>query len=76
MTERIEVGRQWKKVSDGTQDVVIQFIDTLEICRSAEVPAENAAAMRFHNTTLTVTTPDVAWVRSSGLYKTIQIVIW
>ncbi|EJG5924635.1 hypothetical protein NAE50_003054 [Salmonella enterica] len=76
MTERIEVGRQWKNISDGTADVVIQFSDALEICRSADVPAENAAAMRFHNTTLTVTAPDVAWVRSSGIYKTIQAVIW
>ncbi|EAA7987840.1 hypothetical protein CJ745_21490 [Salmonella enterica subsp. enterica] len=60
MTERINVGRQWKKISDGTQDVVIQVTDAIEICRSADTPGESSAGLKFSDTTLTLTKPDVA----------------
>ncbi|HBZ9867372.1 TPA: hypothetical protein MND73_004302 [Salmonella enterica subsp. houtenae] len=76
MTERIEAGRQWKKISDGTQDVVIQFTDGVEIYRSSDCPDEHAVGLKFANTTLTITAPDVVWLRTYGIYRRTQVVVW
>lgn len=63
-TISVTVTRDWQQVSDGTDTAQIQFYAVLDICRSPEKPASDAAALRFKSGTLTLTPPDQVWART------------
>ncbi|EAO6203647.1 hypothetical protein PPQ31_001213 [Salmonella enterica] len=61
---RITLGPGWTQVTDGNTDEVIQFYTVVDICRSPTKPADDAPSMRYEATTLTITAPDIAWIRT------------
>ncbi|HCM1914670.1 TPA: hypothetical protein N3A33_000507 [Salmonella enterica subsp. salamae serovar 28:r:e,n,z15] len=67
-TRKIMLTRDWQQVTDGTQTVVIQVFDVFQICDSQDKPGEDAPALRFSGTTITITPPTKAWIRALGLY--------
>ncbi|ELD4017371.1 hypothetical protein QI600_003201 [Salmonella enterica] len=75
-TRKITVTRDWQQLTDGTQDTVIQFLHTVELCRSPGRPGEDAAALRFSRETLTLTKPDVVWIRSGCMDGYIPVTVW
>ncbi|EAQ6132126.1 hypothetical protein AXA91_27250 [Salmonella enterica] len=75
-TKRVALSRKWYQLSDGSNDVTIQFAGSVAVCRSDVEPDENMAGMQFSDTELTFTRPDVVWIRSYGLHHTNEIVIW
>ncbi|EBW6359256.1 hypothetical protein DPU24_00065 [Salmonella enterica subsp. enterica serovar Oranienburg] len=76
MTQRITLTRDWHQLTDGSNDVTIQFTGAVAVCRSSAKPDKNGAGMQFSNTMLTFTKPDVVWVRSSGFSHTSDVVVW
>ncbi|EAM6080458.1 hypothetical protein MSU25_000137 [Salmonella enterica] len=75
-TKRVALTRDWYQLSDGSHDVTIQFKDSVAVCRSKAKPDENMDGLNFTDTILTFTRPDVVWIRSYGLHRTAEIVIW
>ncbi|EJB2593968.1 hypothetical protein MT629_004968, partial [Salmonella enterica] len=48
------------------------------VCRAEKgvKPDNNTPGMQFSNTVLTFTPPDEVWVRSHGLFRNVDIVVW
>ncbi|EAU2716336.1 hypothetical protein DLP28_22965 [Salmonella enterica] len=61
---RITLSPGWTQVTDGSTDEVIQFYTVVDICRSPTKPAADAPSLRYEATTLTITAPDIAWIRT------------
>lgn len=61
---RITLGPGWTQVTDGSANEVIQFYTVVDICRSPTKPANDAPGLRYEATTLTITAPDIAWIRT------------
>ncbi|ELW8656511.1 hypothetical protein SIL91_005149 [Salmonella enterica] len=61
---QITIGNVWTQITDGSTDEVIQFYVVVDICRSPTRPAKNAPSLRYEATTLTITAPDIAWIRT------------
>ncbi len=58
------INNSWTQVTDGNTDEVIQFYVVVDICRSPTKPADDAPSLRYEATTLTITAPDIAWIRT------------
>ncbi|EMW9316411.1 hypothetical protein AAE121_005151 [Salmonella enterica] len=61
---RITLSPGWTQVTDGSTDEVIQFYTVVDICRSPTKPADDSPSLRYEATTLTITAPDIAWIRT------------
>ncbi|EJI1584615.1 hypothetical protein NDG61_003910 [Salmonella enterica] len=61
---QITIGNDWTQITDGNTDEVIQFYTVVDICRSPQKPANEAAALRFNTGLLTFTAPDTVWIRT------------
>ncbi|EOZ4488671.1 hypothetical protein ACQLT9_005603 [Salmonella enterica subsp. diarizonae] len=61
---RITLSPGWTQVTDGSTDEVIQFYTVVDICRSPTKPPDDAPSLRYEATTLTITAPDIAWIRT------------
>ncbi|MGG6032128.1 hypothetical protein [Salmonella enterica] len=60
----LTIGNDWTQITDGNTDEVIQFYVVVDICRSPTKPAKDAASLRYEAATLTITAPDIAWIRT------------
>lgn len=60
----VTIGNDWTQITDGNADEVIQFYVAVDICRSPTKPIKDAACLRYEATTLTITAPDIAWIRT------------
>ncbi|EAO8388506.1 hypothetical protein C6J21_001455 [Salmonella enterica subsp. enterica serovar Thompson] len=58
------IGSDWTQITDGSADEVVQFYVVVDICRSPTKPAKDAASLRYEAATLTITAPDIAWIRA------------
>ncbi|ECH0824367.1 hypothetical protein Q2589_004580 [Salmonella enterica] len=78
MTKRITLTREWYQLTDGTTEATIQFTDPVAVCRAEKgvKPDNHTPGMQFSNTVLTFTPPDEVWVRSHGLFRNVDIVVW
>ncbi|ECG8634067.1 hypothetical protein FNN91_24510, partial [Salmonella enterica subsp. salamae] len=56
------ITHEWVQITDGTKDQTIQFQGEISLCNSPVKPMPDAPALRFSNTTLTITKGDIAWV--------------
>lgn len=74
-TTLLTATRDWQPLTDGRTDCLIQIIPEVDICRSATKPADNAPYLRFSQTTLTITAPDIAWIRAAHR-DTVPVWIW
>ncbi|EBW6359255.1 hypothetical protein DPU24_00060 [Salmonella enterica subsp. enterica serovar Oranienburg] len=76
-TDRITITRDWQSLTDGSQTVVIQFTDPVEICDGTAKPGDDAPALYFTGQTLTITPPTRAWIRcaGSGMYSSSPLVV-
>ncbi|EHO7309588.1 hypothetical protein RXX78_000622 [Salmonella enterica] len=61
---QITIGNDWTQITDGSADEVIQFYTVVDICRSPTKPADDSPSLRYEATTLTITAPDIAWIRA------------
>ncbi|EDB0139578.1 hypothetical protein F8730_24030 [Salmonella enterica] len=75
-TRKIIATREWQQLTDGTQDVFIQFAGGVDICRSATKPAPDAPFLRFNDATLTITAPDIAWIRTYWQSGPVAVCVW
>lgn len=75
-TRKIIATREWQQLTDGTQDVFIQFEGGVDICRSATKPAPDAPFLRFNDATLTITAPDIAWIRTYWQSGPVAVCVW
>ncbi|ECG8634069.1 hypothetical protein FNN91_24520 [Salmonella enterica subsp. salamae] len=72
---QITIGSDWTQITDGRADEIVQFYVVVDICRSAIKPAKDAPSLRYEATTLIITSPDIAWIRTAYVDSTI-INIW
>ncbi|EJV5127459.1 hypothetical protein OB366_003702 [Salmonella enterica] len=70
------ITNEWTQITDGTKDEVIQFRGEIAICNSPDKPDPDAPALLFENQTLTITTGDIAWVRTRSPQAVVILVIW
>lgn len=63
-SNQIAIGNDWTQITDGRTDEVIQFYVFVDVCRSPTKPTTDIASLRFAPTTLTITAPDIAWIRA------------
>ncbi|EJI5073159.1 hypothetical protein NE917_003095 [Salmonella enterica] len=63
-SSQVTIGSDWIQITDGSADEVIQFYVVVDICRSPTRPAKDAPSLRYEATTLTITAPDIAWIRT------------
>lgn len=64
MTRNQTITKDWTQITDGISDAVIQFYVPVDICDSPEKPAAGAPSLRFDHSTLTITAPVKAWLRT------------
>ncbi|ECD4177758.1 hypothetical protein E0Y73_25640 [Salmonella enterica subsp. enterica serovar Napoli] len=62
---QITIGSDWTQITDGRSDEVIQFYVAVDICRNTTKPAKDAPSLRYESTTVTITAPDIAWIRTA-----------
>ncbi|EHK2734905.1 TPA: hypothetical protein ACJGX5_003833 [Salmonella enterica subsp. enterica serovar Senftenberg] len=75
-TRKITVTQEWQQLTDGHENTFIQFEGGIELCRSATKPDKDAPALRFSNTTLTLTPPDTVWIRTFWQSGDVIVCIW
>lgn len=63
-SSQVIIGSDWTQITDGSVDEIIQFYTVVDICRSPTKPAKDAPGLRYEATTLTITAPDIAWIRA------------
>ncbi|EBP3805960.1 hypothetical protein S303_23075 [Salmonella enterica subsp. enterica] len=61
---QVTIGNDWTQITDGSADEVVQFYVVVDICRSPIKPAKDAPSLRYDAATLTITAPDIAWIRT------------
>lgn len=64
-SSQVVIGSDWTQITDGSADEVVQFYVVVDICRNPTKPAEDAPSLRYEATTLTITAPDIAWIRTA-----------
>lgn len=74
-TRELAISKAWTQISTGAEDVTAQFYTTVDICRSADTPAETHPALRVNHSILTFSRPDKVWART--VYdETSLVTIW
>lgn len=63
-SRKVDISNDWIQITDGRVDEIVQFYVVVDICRSPVKPAENAPCLRYDTGTLTITAPDIAWIRT------------
>ncbi|ECE2969957.1 hypothetical protein C6N78_10345 [Salmonella enterica] len=61
---QVTIGNDWTQITDGSADEIVQFYVVVDICRSPTKPAKDAPSLRCEAATLTITAPDIAWIRT------------
>lgn len=74
-TKILTATRDWQPLTDGSADCQIQMVAAVELCRSTTRPAAGAPCMTFSRTTLTITAPDVVWIRSAQHHQ-VPVCVW
>ncbi|HBB7069204.1 TPA: hypothetical protein I8P13_002382 [Salmonella enterica subsp. enterica serovar Napoli] len=75
-TTQIIATREWRQLTDGTKDIFIQFYGGVDLCRSATQPDADAPFLRFCDTTITITAPDITWIRTYWQSGGVIVTIW
>ncbi|EKG5741582.1 hypothetical protein O3231_003690 [Salmonella enterica] len=75
-TTQITVSNDWTQITDGNTTEVIQFFGVVHVCRSPTKPDKNTPGLRYDSTTLTVTAPDIAWIRAAYTGDIVTVCIW
>ncbi|EAW8180921.1 hypothetical protein HX52_01355 [Salmonella enterica] len=75
-SKQITIGNDWTQITDGTAGEVVQFYVAVDICRSPTKPAKDAPGLRYEATTLTITAPDIAWIRTAYAGDIATVCIW
>lgn len=70
------ITREWVQITDGTKDQTIQFQGEIALCNSPVKPPSDAPALRFSNTTLTITKKDVVWARATSAGDVVILFTW
>ncbi|WGE30537.1 hypothetical protein PHA77_08040 [Edwardsiella tarda] len=69
------IGRVWVKITNGTQNALVQIIGMSDVCESATQPAEDAPAHNFNNAVFNVSPPSVLWVRASVPNASVRVIV-
>ncbi|EOV0283390.1 hypothetical protein ACOIP5_002300 [Salmonella enterica] len=69
------IGRDWQKITDGTQSVLVQITGSADVCDNPVKPGDDQPAHSFSNTELTITPPTVMWIRSSWFTGNVHVAI-
>ncbi|EGZ5755471.1 hypothetical protein JJD91_004872 [Salmonella enterica] len=65
-TSQIITTKKWVQITDGNNTATIQFSGEILICSSPTEPVLNNPALRMSDIRLlTVTPPDICWVRAA-----------
>ncbi|MGU6937433.1 hypothetical protein ACV2GT_24640 [Salmonella enterica subsp. enterica serovar Madelia] len=66
-TSQIITRKRWVQITDGNNTATIQFSGLIFICSSPTEPVPDAPALMISDTQqlLTVTPPDICWVRAA-----------
>ncbi|ELH3242192.1 hypothetical protein RO060_003355 [Salmonella enterica] len=75
-TKNLMITNEWTQIADGSKEEVIQFNGEIAICNSPAKPAPDAPALLFENQTITITTGDIVWVRTTAPGVVIILAVW
>ncbi|ECV5352143.1 hypothetical protein F2J48_21590 [Salmonella enterica subsp. enterica] len=64
-SSQVTIGADWTQITDGSSDEIVQFYVAVDICRSPTKPLKDAPCLRYEASTLTITAPDMAWIRTA-----------